>query len=145
MDARRARTIGGIALGVLLVIGFALSRVVGGGGLGGDAAATCEGPVRWDEAGEVVGQVSAIVGPVVAATTVEEVGGAPMFLNLGNAHPASERFDVVIYEDVRERFDTSPEAFEGRDICVRGEVRERDGVPQIVLRGPPWLSEHDGS
>ncbi len=145
MDSRRVRNIVGIALGVVLVVGFGLSRVVGGAGLGGDPAATCDDPVRWDQAGEVVGQVSAIVGPVVAATTAEDIGGAPTFLNLGNAHPAPERFDVVIYEDVREGFDASPEALQGRNVCVRGEVRERDGVPQIVLRGPGWLSDQDGN
>lgn len=145
MDSRRVRSVVGIALGVVLVVGFGLSRIVGGGGFGGDPAATCDDPVTWDQAGEVVGQVSAIIGPVAAATTAEEVGGAPTFLNLGTAHPAPERFDVVIYEDVRERFEVSPEALQGRDVCVRGEVRERDGVPQIVLRGPGWLSEQDGT
>jgi hypothetical protein len=70
------------------------------------------------------------------------VGGGPTFLNLGNPHPDPDRFDVVIYEDVRPAFDQPPEeAFAGAEVCVEGRVRDREGVPQIVLRGPAFI-EH---
>lgn len=75
------------------------------------------------------------------ATHEPEVDGGPTFLNVGNPHPDPDRFDVVIFEDIRDRFDRPPEdLFDGRDICVLGRVRDRDGVPQIILDNPGWIS-----
>ena len=142
MESRRARTIVGLGVAVLLFVGFGVGRLFGGTNpFANGAAPTCEEPLSWDRAGQAVGQVAAIVGPVVAASHQPDVGGGPTFLNLGNPHPEEPRFDVVIYEDVRERFDTAPEqAFEGTEVCVQGRIRDRDGVPQIVLDGPAFLS-----
>ncbi len=143
MEERRKGNLVGIVLGVLLVVGFGLSRVLGG--VMGEPAATCDDPVTWQDAAQEVGRSSAIVGQVVDAAFEPDVGGAPTFLNLGNAHPDPERFDVVIYEDVRERFDSAPEeVFLGEYVCVLGEVRDRDGVPQIILQGPGWIWIEEG-
>ena len=143
MEERRKGNLVGIVLGVLLVVGFGLSRVLGG--VMGEPAATCDDPVIWQDAAQEVGQASAIVGQVADASFEPDIGGAPTFLNLGNAHPDPERFDVVIYEDVRERFESAPEeAFIGEYVCVLGEVRERDGVPQIILQGPGWIWIEEG-
>ncbi len=129
----------GVVLATLLIVGFGLSRVLGG--VTGEPVATCDLPIAWQDAGEVVGEASAIVGPVAAASYEPEVGGRPTFVNLGNAYPDPDRFDVVIYEDVRTRFADPPEALlPGEHVCVRGRVRDRDGVPQIVLEGPGWIS-----
>lgn len=136
----RVRTILGIGVAVVLVVGFGLSRVLGGTGT--SQVATCDDPVAWHSAGEVVGSVAAVAGPVAAASYAPDVGGGPTFVNLGNAHPDPDRFDVVIYEDLRPAFDQPPErAFLGTEICVEGRVRDRDGVPQIVLQGPAFVQE----
>ena len=124
---------------MLLFIGFGVGRLLGGVPEG--PAWTCDDPLAWDRAHQAVGERAAIVGPVVAATHEPELGGGPTFLNLGNPHPEEPRFDVVIYEDVRERFEQPPEqALEGAEVCVQGRVRDRDGVPQIVLDGPAFLT-----
>lgn len=139
MDQRRVRTLVGVGVAVLLFVGLGVGRLLGGVSEGGPAW-TCEEPLAWDRAEQAVGQRAAIVGHVVAATREPDVGGAPTFLNLGAAHPDPDRFDVVIYEDVRERFDAPVEhALEGTEVCVQGRVRDRDGVPQIVLDGPAFL------
>lgn len=143
MEQRQRRNLVGIVLGVLLVVGFGLSRVLGGAM--GEPGPTCDDPIAWSDASTEVGRSSAIVGPVADASFEPDVGGAPTFLNLGNAHPDPDRFDVVIYEDVRERFDAPPEdALVGEHVCVLGEVRDRDGVPQTILRGPGWLWVEEG-
>jgi hypothetical protein len=142
MESRRVRTIVGLGVAVLLFVGFGVGRLFGGVNpfADGGAAPTCEDPLPWDRAHQVVGEPAAIAGPVVAASHQPDVGGGPTFLNLGNPHPEEPRFDIVIYEDVRERFDAPPErAFESTDVCVQGQVRDRDGVPQIVLDGPAFL------
>jgi hypothetical protein len=140
MDRERVRTIAGIGLGVVLVVGFGLSRVLGGatGGGGSDGtAAACEEPIAWSDAASVVGERAAVAGPVAAASYEPDVGGSPTFLNLGNAHPDDDRFDAIIYEDVRDRMQEAPEeVFPGLQVCIHGEVRDRDGVPQIIVDHP---------
>lgn len=142
MESRRVRTIVGVGVAVLLFVGFGVGRLFGGVNPFADGAApTCDEPLAWDRAAQAVGEPAAVVGPVVAASHEPDLGGGPTFLNLGNAHPEEPRFDVVIYEDVRERFDDPPEhTLEGVEVCVQGRVRERGGVPQIVLDGPALLS-----
>lgn len=51
MDERRWQNAVGIAVAVLFVIGFGLSRVIGGAGTGDGPAATCDDPVDWQQAG----------------------------------------------------------------------------------------------
>jgi hypothetical protein len=130
------------ALAVLVavaVVGFAVARVVGEADSGGGAPARCDEPVAWHEAGEVREQSAAVVGPVAEVTHAPDVGGQPTFVNLGAAHPAEPRFDVVVYEDVAEQFDEPLAELEGAAVCALGEVRERDGVPQTVLDAPGQL------
>jgi hypothetical protein len=143
MQERNRQNIVGIVLAVVLVVGLGLSRVLGG--VMGEPGPTCDDPIAWHDAAREVGRQSAIVGPVVAASFEPDIGGAPTFLNLGSAHPEPERFDVVIYDDVRERFDRPPEqVLVGEYVCVLGEVRDRDGVPQIILDSPGWLWIEEG-
>jgi hypothetical protein len=140
MIRQRVLTFLGIVAAVLLGVGFGLSRTLGG--VPDAPVATCDDPIDWHRAGEVVGERAAIAGPVTAGSFATDVGGEPTFLNLGNPHPDPDRFDVVIYPDVRDRFDEPPEdALQGVDVCVQGEVRDRDGVPQIVLDNRAMLQE----
>jgi hypothetical protein len=130
----------GVVAAVLLGVGFGLSRTLGG--VPDASVTTCDHPTDWRRAGEVVGERAAIAGTVAAGTFASDVGGEPTFLNLGNAHPDPDRFDVVIYPDVRDRFDEPPEdAFDGREVCVQGLVRDRDGTPQIILEHRAMLQE----
>lgn len=123
-----------------MVIGLGLGRMGDTLPIGGDSGerASCDDPVAWDEVRlDDVGREVAVEGPVAAATTEPDVGGAPTFVNLGNPFPSEPRFDVVIYEDVRDGLDADPEdALPGEVICAAGELDARDGVPQIVLPSP---------
>jgi hypothetical protein len=140
MIRQRVLTFLGVVAAVLLGVGFGLSRTLGG--VPDAPVTTCDDPTDWRRAGEVVGERAAIAGPVVDGTFATDVGGEPTFLNLGNPHPDTDRFDVVIYPDVRERFDEPPEAaFDGREVCVQGVVRDRDGTPQIILENRAMLQE----
>jgi hypothetical protein len=127
-----------VAVGALVIaVAVAASRVVGGG-VG--AAPTCADPVAWNDAGDRAGEQAAVVGPVAAVTYVPDVGGSPTFVNLGNPHPETDRFDIVIYRDLRDQLEEPPdESLVGQTVCAIGEVRLRDGVPQIILRHPAGL------
>ncbi len=137
MDRDRLRTFAGIGLAIVVVVAFGLARIGGVGGLGGAPAPTCEDPVAADASSLRAGQVTAVTGVVARVAFEPEVGGAPTFINLNEPHPDPGRFDVVVYEDVTERFDVRPDAsWEGREMCVRGRLRVRDDVFQIVIAHP---------
>lgn len=144
-DTRRRRraNIVGVVIGAFLVIGVGVGRMGGTLPLGGEGGerASCDDPLAWDEVSvELTGDEVAVEGPVAAATTEPEVGGAPTFVNLGNPYPDQPRFDVVIYEDVRAGLDDDPEeALPGEVVCAAGELDVRDGVPQIVVPSPVSL------
>lgn len=137
MTAGRSRRRGvavAVAAAVLAVV-FAAGRVLTGG-IDPDPP-DCADPVAWTDAAAHEGDRAAVVGPVAGATHAPDVGGEPTFLNLGNPHPDPERFDVVIYRELRDAFDPPPEVrFADHDVCVVGRVRVRDGVPQIILDRP---------
>lgn len=141
MDSRRTRTILGLGVAVLLFVGFGVGRLLGGVGNVTDGPRwTCDEPLSWDRATQAVGEAAAVVGPVVATSHEPDVGGGPTFLNLGNPHPEEPRFDIVVYDEHRDRFDEPPEdLFADAQVCVQGQVRDRDGVPQIVLEGPAYI------
>lgn len=128
---RQIANILGVALGVVLVVGFGLGRVIGGAP---SPPASCDDPTPWQRASDHVGEEAAVVGPVAEVRTVEDVGGAPTFVNVGAPHPEPERFDIVIYEDVRAELGADPaQQLADEEVCVVGRLRERDGVPQVVL------------
>jgi hypothetical protein len=130
----------GVLAAVLLGVGFGLSRTIGG--VPDAPLSTCDDPTPWEAAADLVGERAAIVGVVAAAAYEPDVGGEPTFVNLGNAHPDPDRFDAVIYPDVRERFDEPPEdMLPGVEVCVQGEIRDRDGVPQIIVDNRAMLQE----
>lgn len=131
------RILKGVAIGVVVLVvgaGMAASRMPGGLPTGGGDA-SCSDPVAWDEAATHDGQRVAVTGPVADATYEPDVEGEPTFVNVGNTYPDGDRFDVVIFPDVRAQRAAPPEnELPGERVCVIGEVDVRDGVPQIVLR-----------
>lgn len=130
---KRPRQLGGLAAAGIAVaaVTIAIARVVGGAG---DAGPSCADPIDWRDAAVHEGRAAAVRGPVADVTYAPDVGGEPTFANLGNAHPDPERFDVVIYADARQGFDDPPEdTLPGETVCVVGQIRMRDGVPQIIV------------
>lgn len=121
------------------VLAIAVARLFGELG-GSGPPVRCDEPIAWDEAAEAVGRSAAVVGPAVAVTRAEDVGGQPTFINLGAPHPEQPRFDVVVYDDVATRFDEPLASLAGETVCAVGEVRGRDGVPQTIIDAPPQLT-----
>jgi hypothetical protein len=101
------------------------------------AAALADPPrVPDSEAHRHVGKVVTVCGHVDDTAWMERVRGRPTFLNLGGTYP-QHTFTVVIWDDVRGRFETAPHVmFAGAEICVTGLVETYKGKPQIVLRDP---------
>ncbi|MFO7848615.1 MAG: hypothetical protein R6V67_01535 [Spirochaetia bacterium] len=95
----------------------------------------------WDNREEHAGEVVAVTGSVESTAFVTNIEGNPTFINLGNPHPRTPRFEAVIWEDSRPLFLDSlpapPEIlYEHQNICVAGTVEIHEGVPQIEIRDP---------
>jgi len=93
-------------------------------------------PLTTAEARDHVGEERTVCGVVESAAWIQEAKGKPTFLNLDAPWPTPV-FTVVIWEAARARFPTPPEArYPQTRVCVQGLIREREGVPQIVLEDP---------
>lgn len=160
ISRRGFRTILGVAgvlgLSIVLLIARAPSTPGTGGLLRGlftgtpDAAELCGDAVDWETMyqtpAQFTGDVHAVRGEIVATEFARGVGGSPTFFNIGNAHPGTPRFDLVIWEENRgvflEKYPEGPELrLEGRQVCAAGTVEMHEGVPQIELRDPRQLEE----
>lgn len=101
--------------------------------------------VAVEEAADHVGEAVRVCGSVAGARYVPGVEGRPTFLNLGAPHPEAI-FTVVIWGEVRARFEARPEdLYAGRRICVRGRVERHEGTPQIVVGSPDQIGLSAGS
>lgn len=88
--------------------------------------------IDWRDAGDYLGQVVTICGPVVNAYYANQSPGSPTFFDIGEAYPSPDRFSVVIWGEYRSSFPFAPETyFLGRTICVYGEVEQYQGIYQI--------------
>ena len=88
---------------------------------------------------EVIGKEATVCGRISDASYRSSIGGRPTFLNFDRPYP-NHTFTVVIWGDVRDRFEKAPEAmFEGAHVCVTGRVETYRGKPQIVLRDPKQI------
>jgi len=120
----------------VLAVGLFASRHLVGPSAGGRAPA---GPVPSQKAGEYVGERADVCGRVAEVVQIQDIGGKPTFVNLGDAHP-EQPFTAVIWAEDRLRWETAPEAlYGGRSICVTGRVRRHDGTPQIVVSSPDQI------
>lgn len=134
---RKWLMIGALVAAVLMGIGRLGAGLIETSGPGSTPEPECASAIAWDDAEAHDGDRETVRGPVVGAVYAENVNGRPTFLNLGRDHPDPDRFTVVIWNDIRVRFDQPPERlFAGQEICVAGEIQMREGSPQIELAGP---------
>jgi hypothetical protein len=88
------------------------------------------------EAADHVGETAEVCGRVASAAHIGSVKGEPTFLNLERPYP-DQPFTVVIWGSTRGQFDGRPERmFDGKQICVTGEIGRHRGKPQIVVDDP---------
>ena len=129
--------IGGAILMAMFALGRLGSGLVGDGSSGGTVPEPdCADAISWEQAADHDGEQVTVRGPVVDTHHDTGSSGQPTFLNLGAEFPDSDRFTVVIWNDVRQAFPERPEAlFAGQEVCVAGDVQIYEGSPQIELAG----------
>jgi hypothetical protein len=101
-----------------------------------------EGAISWDEAKNHIGERTIVYGTVVDTYYASGSSGKPTFLNMGNPHPNSNRFTVLIWGVNRGEFSQPPEDYyDGKTIYVSGLIDSYAGVPQIEVASPDQICE----
>lgn len=104
-------------------------------------AAGARESITASEAAKHVGESATVCGSVASAKYVAGSKGQPTFLNIDKAYP-DQVFTVVVWGDDRGRFPSPPEvAFEGKNICVTGQIETYKGKAQIVVHDPKQIVE----
>lgn len=86
-----------------------------------------------------LGQYVRVCGTVTSGAYMAASSRQPTFLNFGQPYPNHE-FTVVIWGTDRRKFEAPPlSLFDGRNLCVTGEVAVYKGRPQIIVREPDQI------
>lgn len=97
------------------------------------------GQVSVLNAKHYIGQKCTVCGTVVATRYNANSKTQATYLNLDYVFP-NQKFTAVIYGQDRPNFSYLPEIWlKNKQICVRGEVEQFNGVPQIVVKNEKKL------
>lgn len=99
--------------------------------------------ISASEAKNHVGESATVCGKVASAHYAMTSRGKPTFLNLDRAYP-SQIFTVMIWGSDRPKFGAPEVTFNGRTICVTGEITLYRGSPETVAHEPSQIKVQNG-
>ena len=95
--------------------------------------------VKLEEVSKHVGDSVMVYGKVYGGRYLPNTANKPTLLNIGANYP-NQLLTVVIYEQDRKNFETSPElAYKDKDLYIIGRVEMYNNKPQIVIRNKDQL------
>ncbi|MFO7819984.1 MAG: thermonuclease family protein [Halanaerobacter sp.] len=90
--------------------------------------------ISWQEADDYMGEEVIVTGEVVATYDTGEV----TFLNFARNY--DETFSAVIFASAEHKFAVEAEDyFLDQQVWIRGEVKEHQGVPEIIIKEPTQI------
>ena len=90
--------------------------------------------ISWHDAEQYIGERVIVTGEIVDTYDSGEV----IFLNF--AHNYDETFSAVIFASDKNKFAVDPENyFLNRQVRIRGEIKEHQGAPEIVIEDPTQI------
>ena len=88
-----------------------------------------------------VGEEADVVGFVVSWSS-PGIAGDPLFINLEADYPDEDRFQVVLWDDIRyEYYDDLGDRLLGKTVVVHGVIENYNGVAQITLDEDGFIEE----
>ncbi|MGE3907817.1 MAG: hypothetical protein AB7K36_00590 [Chloroflexota bacterium] len=103
-----------------------------------EAVALCgPGAVLSTRAGQRAGKQATVAVAQVTASYQPNTRGQPTFLN--DAPYPNHVFTAVVWGNVRRQFQSPPESWQGKALCVTGPVELYQQRPQIVVDSPSQL------
>lgn len=98
------------------------------------------GAIEWTNTSKYLGETVTICGPIVSSTVASSSNGSPTYLDMGAAYPASNRVSIVIWGEDAGNFPQPPVSmYEGKTICVTGEVYSYRGTCSIKVTSPSQI------
>jgi hypothetical protein len=95
--------------------------------------------VKLEDVSKYVGDSVMVFGKVYGGRYLPNTANKPTLLNIGAQYP-NQLLTVVIYEQDRKNFETSPEiAYKDKEIFIIGKVELYNNKPQIVIRNKDQL------
>lgn len=95
-------------------------------------------PLSPVDAASHVGEVATVCGLVASTKYAPQSIGAPTFLDFGGTYP-NAAFTALILGSDRAKFGDPEKTLQGKEVCVRGEIRVYQGTPQVILTRPDQL------
>ena len=96
--------------------------------------ANAQKPISLDEVGKHIGDSVKVCGQVYDTYYAVRTENTPTFLNIGAKYP-NQLLTVVIWGDVRKKFENNPEeVFKDKQVCVIGKLETYKDKPQIVVQ-----------
>jgi len=86
-----------------------------------------------------IGEKATVCGKVVSSHYASSSNGEPTFLNLDEPYP-NHVFTAVIWGENREKFGEPEVKYKGKNICIKGKIKEYRGIAQIILYSESQIS-----
>ena len=97
-------------------------------------------PINLDEVSKHIGDSVKVCGHVYDTYYAVRTENTPTFINIGAKYP-DQKLTVVIWGDVRKKFEGNPEeVFKNKQICITGKLEIYKDKPQIVIRKTDQIS-----
>src|ERR1700730_2854203 len=90
------------------------------------------------EAKNHIGEKAAVCGNVMSAHLAARSKGSPKFLNLDEPYPR-QVFTILIWGSDRPKFGDPEAKYQGKQVCVTGEIKSYRGAPEIVATDPSQI------
>lgn len=114
-------------------------RILGLGLLCVSAAAYGQsGRITAAEAKNHIGEKADVCGNVISAHLAARSKGSPSFLNLDEPYPR-QVFTILIWGSDRPKFGDPEAKYQGKQVCVTGEIKSYRGAPEIVASDPTQI------
>ncbi len=89
--------------------------------------------IKLEDVSKHVGDSVRVCGKVYGIRYMEQAKNSPTLINIGGAYP-NQKLTVVIFGDVRKKFEKTPEElFKDKEICVTGRIEMYKGKEQVVV------------
>jgi DNA/RNA endonuclease YhcR with UshA esterase domain len=94
--------------------------------------------IRASEAKNHIGKTATVCGKVVSTHFAARSRSQPTFLNLDEPYPR-QIFTIVVWGSDRPKFGEPEVKYQGKSVCVTGEIKEYRGVPEVVASNPAQI------
>jgi micrococcal nuclease len=94
--------------------------------------------ITASEAKNHLGETATVCGKVAGTHYASRPRGQPTFLNLDKPYP-EQVFTVVIWGSDRPKFGQPEVTYEGKSVCVTGQIKAYRGTPEVVAYEPTQI------